>query len=230
MTCLKAWQHYLGFHETKVFTNNVSLIYFGTQPRAMAKELHWHDTLAVMDIDLNHKFGKNNVVPYVLSRKEEYQGKMHWESIQILWAMFIWESDLDRKIQKAYVEHCLAQSYFNDLRQKKKVRGITLTKMETIMNLCAKRKITYKSHARNAWCAHGKTLWWKDNKKVVGEKILLAWNEGRHKAICSHVWSAKIPSQYIRRRLGCIGPSQSLQIHLTMFQWILWHVSQNGKG
>ncbi len=23
--CLKAWQHYLGMHKTKVFTNNVSL-------------------------------------------------------------------------------------------------------------------------------------------------------------------------------------------------------------
>jgi hypothetical protein len=28
MNCLKAWQHYLGFHETKIFTNNVSLKYF----------------------------------------------------------------------------------------------------------------------------------------------------------------------------------------------------------
>ncbi len=79
MNCLKAWQHYLGSHETKVFTNNVFFRYFETQPRAMAKEFHWHDTLALMDIKLTHKPRKNNVVPYVLSRKEEYQRQMHWE-------------------------------------------------------------------------------------------------------------------------------------------------------
>jgi len=38
--------------------------------------------------------------------------------------MFIKESDLKRKIREAYVEDHLAQSYFNDIRQKQKVRGI----------------------------------------------------------------------------------------------------------
>ncbi len=70
----------------------------------MAKELHWHDTLALMDIELIHKHGKNNVVPYVLNRMEEYQWGMHWESIQILRAMFVEKSHIKRKIQKAYVE------------------------------------------------------------------------------------------------------------------------------
>jgi hypothetical protein len=28
--CLKAWQHYLGMHKTKVYMNNVSLQYFET--------------------------------------------------------------------------------------------------------------------------------------------------------------------------------------------------------
>jgi len=37
VSCLKAWQHYLGFHKTKVFMKNVSLRYFETQPRAMTK-------------------------------------------------------------------------------------------------------------------------------------------------------------------------------------------------
>jgi hypothetical protein len=40
--------------------------------------------------------------------------------------MFIKESNLKKKIQKAYVEDCFTQSYFNDLHQKKKVKGITL--------------------------------------------------------------------------------------------------------
>jgi len=35
--CLKTWQHYLGMHETKVFTDNFLLKYFETQPRASTK-------------------------------------------------------------------------------------------------------------------------------------------------------------------------------------------------
>jgi hypothetical protein len=33
VSCLKAWQHYLGFHKIKVFMKNVSLRYFETHPR-----------------------------------------------------------------------------------------------------------------------------------------------------------------------------------------------------
>ncbi len=78
--------------------NNVSLRYFETQPRAITKQLCWHDTLALMDIELIHRPNKDNVVPYALSCKEEYQGRMPWENIQILRNMFVRENDLKRKI------------------------------------------------------------------------------------------------------------------------------------
>ncbi len=73
---LKAWQQYLGFHKNKIFMNNVSLRYFETQPRAMAKQLRWHNTLALMDLELIHNLGKKNVVLNVLNHIEEYQRKM----------------------------------------------------------------------------------------------------------------------------------------------------------
>lgn len=65
-----------------VFTDNVSLRYLETQPRASAKQLQWHDTLALMNIKLIHKNGKDNVVPNALNHKEEYQREMPWESNQ----------------------------------------------------------------------------------------------------------------------------------------------------
>jgi hypothetical protein len=74
------------------------LRYFETQPRATAKQLQWHDTLALMDIELIHKLGKDNVVLNVLSRKEKYQGEMSWESTQIFRAMFVKKKDIKRKI------------------------------------------------------------------------------------------------------------------------------------
>jgi hypothetical protein len=62
----------------------VSLRYFETQPKATAKQLQWHDTLAIVNIELIHKHGKENVVPDVLNHKEEYQREMPWESNQAL--------------------------------------------------------------------------------------------------------------------------------------------------
>lgn len=49
----------------------------------------WHDTLAIMDIELIHKPNKDNVVLDALSCKEEYQGKIPWENIQIFQIMFV---------------------------------------------------------------------------------------------------------------------------------------------
>jgi len=70
VSCFKCWQHYLGSHKTKVFTNNVSLRYFKMQPKATGKQLRWHDILVLMDIKLIHKPNKDNVIPNVLSRKK----------------------------------------------------------------------------------------------------------------------------------------------------------------
>jgi hypothetical protein len=74
----------------------------------MAMQSRWHNTLVVMDVELVHKPGKDNVVLDVLSCKREYQGEMFWENIQILWAMFVKESNLERKERKLYVENHLA--------------------------------------------------------------------------------------------------------------------------
>jgi hypothetical protein len=71
-----------------------------------------------MDIEMIHKPSKDNVMLNVLSRQEEYQGEIPWESIQFFWVMFIEESDLEIKIQETYVKNYLAQSYFNELHQK----------------------------------------------------------------------------------------------------------------
>jgi hypothetical protein len=62
----------------------------------MAKQLWWHDTLALMDIELIHKPSKDNVVLNVLNCKKEYQGEMLWENTQILQVMFVKKTDLEK--------------------------------------------------------------------------------------------------------------------------------------
>jgi hypothetical protein len=61
----------LGTQKTKVFTDNVSLQYFEMQLRAPTKQLKWHDTLALLDVELIHKSGQDIVVLNALNRKEE---------------------------------------------------------------------------------------------------------------------------------------------------------------
>ena len=87
-----------------------------------AKQLRWYDTLALMNVDLIHKPGKENVVPDALSRKDEYKPS----STQILRLMYEGENDLARRIREAYMKDPEAQKFLSDLRIGKKVKGIRL--------------------------------------------------------------------------------------------------------
>jgi hypothetical protein len=60
-------------HKTKIYMDNVSLHYFEMQLRVLMKQRRWYDTLALLDVELIHKLGKDNVVFNALSRKEEFQ-------------------------------------------------------------------------------------------------------------------------------------------------------------
>ena len=121
--CLKTWQHYLGLHKTKVFTDNVSLKYFETQAQMSAKQLRWHDTLALMNVDLIHKPGRDNVVPDALSRREEFQAM---STTQVLRLMYKGEGDLERRIREGYMKDPEAQRLLGELRQGKKLKEIKL--------------------------------------------------------------------------------------------------------
>ncbi len=54
-----------------VWTDNVTLKYFATQPKLSSKQVRWQDTLALFNVDIRHKPGKENVVLDVLSRKHQ---------------------------------------------------------------------------------------------------------------------------------------------------------------
>ena len=56
---------------TKIYTDNVSLKYFDIQTQVRAKQLRWHDTLALMNMELIHKLGRYNVMPDTLSNREK---------------------------------------------------------------------------------------------------------------------------------------------------------------
>jgi hypothetical protein len=72
--CLKIWGHYIGSEDVVVWIANVTLKYFATQPKLSSKQMIWQDTLALFNVDIWHKLGKENIVLDALSRK--YQLKV----------------------------------------------------------------------------------------------------------------------------------------------------------
>jgi hypothetical protein len=66
-----------------VWTDNVTLKYFATQPKLSSKQVRWQDTLALFNVDIRHKLGKENVMLNVLSRKHQlkvvYVGKTKFQ-------------------------------------------------------------------------------------------------------------------------------------------------------
>ncbi len=50
--CLKTWGHYIDSKDVVVWTNNVNLKYFVTQPKLSSKQLRWQDTLALFNVDI----------------------------------------------------------------------------------------------------------------------------------------------------------------------------------
>jgi hypothetical protein len=54
-----------------MWTDNVTLKYFATQPKLSSKQVRWQDTVALFNVDIRHKPEKDNVVPDALSRKHQ---------------------------------------------------------------------------------------------------------------------------------------------------------------
>jgi hypothetical protein len=54
-----------------VWTDNVTLKYFATQPKLSSKQVRWQDILGLFNVDIRHKLGKENVVSNALSQKHQ---------------------------------------------------------------------------------------------------------------------------------------------------------------
>jgi hypothetical protein len=87
--CLKTWGHYIGSKDVVVWTDNVTLKYFATQPKLSSKQVRWQDTLALFNVDTRHKLGKENIVPDALNRKHQLR------------VVYVGETELRKEVQLA---------------------------------------------------------------------------------------------------------------------------------
>jgi len=87
--CLKTWGHYIGSKDVVVWTNNVTLKYFATQPKLSSKQVRWQNTLAFFNVDIRHKPGKENIVPDALNQKHQLK------------VVYVGETELQKEVQLA---------------------------------------------------------------------------------------------------------------------------------
>jgi hypothetical protein len=87
--CLKTWGHYIGSKDVVVWTNNVTLKYFSTQPKLSSKQVRWQDTLALFNVDIRHKPEKENIVPDALSQKHQLR------------MVYVGETELQKEVRLA---------------------------------------------------------------------------------------------------------------------------------
>jgi hypothetical protein len=69
--CLKTWGHYIGSKDVVVWTDNVTLKYFATQPKLSSKQMTRQDTLALFNVIIRHKHENENIVLDALSRQHQ---------------------------------------------------------------------------------------------------------------------------------------------------------------
>jgi len=87
--CLKTWGHYIGSKDVVVWTDNVTLKYFAIQPKLSSKQVRWQNILALFNVDIRHKPGKENIVLDALSRKHQLK------------VVYMGESELQREVRLA---------------------------------------------------------------------------------------------------------------------------------
>ncbi len=65
----------------------MTLRYFATQPKLSSKQVRWQDTLALFNVDIRQKPGKENIVPDALSWKHQLR------------VVYVGESELQKEVR-----------------------------------------------------------------------------------------------------------------------------------
>ncbi len=103
--CLKTWDHYIGSKDVVVWTNNVTLKYFATQPKLSSKQVRWQDTLALFNVDIGHKLKKENVVLDALNQKHQLK------------VVYVGETKLQKEVQLASRHDGLAKEIKQNIQK-----------------------------------------------------------------------------------------------------------------
>jgi hypothetical protein len=101
---LKTWGHYIGSKDVVVWTNNVTLKYFATQPKLSSKQVRWQNTLALFNVDIRHKPGKENIMADALSRKHQLK------------VVYVGETELQKEVRLASRRDAFAKEFRQNIQ------------------------------------------------------------------------------------------------------------------
>ena len=76
-----------------------------------------------MNVDFIHKLGRDNVVPDVLSRQEEFHAMSTTQALRL---MYKGEGNLQRKIKEGYLKDLEAQRLLGELRKGMALKEVKL--------------------------------------------------------------------------------------------------------
>jgi hypothetical protein len=108
--CLKTWGHYIVSKDVVVRIDNIALKYFAIQPKLSSKQVRWQDTLALFNVDIRHKPGKENLVPDALSHKHQlkvvYAGETELQKeVRLASCCDEFAKEMKQNIQKGMKSH-----------------------------------------------------------------------------------------------------------------------------
>jgi hypothetical protein len=163
-----------------VWIDNVTLKYFSTQPKLSSKQVRWQDTLALFNVDIRHKPGKENIVPDALSQKHQLR------------VVYVGKSELQKELKLVKYRDAFAkevrQSIQNGAKSHFHLRnGLLWYKQNRLYVPEGKIRDTLLKE-----CHDGPLCgpWWcKSHHNIPKEVLLLAQLEGLCGGVCEDLFN-----------------------------------------
>ena len=79
--------------------------------------------MALLNVELIHKLGRDNLVPDALNRRKEFQAMSMTQTLRLIYKS---ERDLQRTVREGYINDPKAQRLLGELRKGKALKEIKL--------------------------------------------------------------------------------------------------------
>ncbi len=211
--CLKTWGHYVGSKNVVVWTDVITLKDFAIQPKLSSKQVRWQNTLALFNVDIRHKPGKENVVPNPLSWKHQlkvvYVGEIEFQKeVQLASRHDEFTKEVRQNIQNGIKSHFHLQNGL--LWYKQNRLYVPEGKMkDTILKECHDGSLAGHGGAERTTTVLKKSYYWPNLKDSAKEyvKTCLICQQNR---------------TFDKKQAGLLQPCQFLKGRAKVCPWISW--------
>ncbi len=201
---------YIGSKDVVVWTDNVTLKYFATQPKLSSKQVRWQD--------IRHKLGKENVVSNALSQKHQlkvvYVGEIELQkevwlaSYQDEFAM-----EVKQNIQKGIKSHFHLQNGLLWHKQNQLYVSEGRFK-DVLLKECHDGPLAGHGGAKHTTKLLKKSYWWLNSKDDAKGYVMTCLT-------CQQNWTLN------KNKQDCCNHNRFRKGHGKVCPWISWWVSHH---